>query len=134
MPIHALHHVNLRASAAEVQALKDFYCKVVGLQEGERPRFHSPGYWLYADDAPIIHLSVAEADADVPLSDPRHRSVVNHIAFRCTDFKGILTRLRAHRVVFSVVEVPIVGELQVQFQDPSGIGVELTFAASAATD
>lgn len=132
MAIHALHHVNLRAPADELRALRDFYCDVVGLYEGERPPFKSAGFWLYADGAPILHLSTASTPSEVPASGAP-RSLLNHIAFRCTDLDATLARLRSHGIAFSVTEVPDRGEKQIQFQDPSGTGVELSFPAPIGT-
>ena len=45
-----LNHYNLRANRELLDALRDFYCTVVGLTVGERPPFSSFGYWLYAGD------------------------------------------------------------------------------------
>ena len=56
MPVIRFSHVNLRAPRAMVDALRDFYCEVVGLQCGPRP-LSSYGYWLYAGGCEVLHLS-----------------------------------------------------------------------------
>ena len=43
-----LDHINIKAPEALLEEVRDFYCAVLGLQEGARPNFSSPGYWLYA--------------------------------------------------------------------------------------
>ena len=59
MPVHAVHHFNIRAPQAELIVLRDFYSDVVGLSLGPRPPFRSAGFWLYADGVPILHLTAA---------------------------------------------------------------------------
>ena len=41
-----LHHVNIKAPKELLEREKDFFCEVLGLQEGNRPDFSSSGYWL----------------------------------------------------------------------------------------
>ena len=128
MPVHALHHFNFRAPAAELRALRDFYCDVVGLLEGARPAFRVPGYWLYAGDAPILHLSQMPAGQSLP-EVPQRQAALDHVALRCSGLDAMLERLRAHGVDYSVSQVPATGDTQVFFTDPSGMGVELNFGA-----
>ena len=56
MPIHRLAHYNIRAERGLREVLRDFYVAVVGLQAGPRP-LRSFGYWLYAGERDILHLS-----------------------------------------------------------------------------
>ncbi len=54
MPLGALQHYTIEPS--DLEATKDFYCDVLGLENGDRPPLGFPGYWLYsggvADRAP----------------------------------------------------------------------------------
>ena len=54
MAVQSLNHVTLRPR--DMEATRDFYVDVIGLRDGERPLFHFAGYWLYAGEAPVIHL------------------------------------------------------------------------------
>jgi catechol 2,3-dioxygenase-like lactoylglutathione lyase family enzyme len=126
MSITGFSHYNLRAARAELDALRDFYVDVVGLQPGYRPPFRSPGYWLYAGPQAVLHLSEAGPDEKRPIN------VVNtfdHVAFSCTSVAEHEARLRAFNIRYTTDEVPLTGQHQIFFVDPAGNGVELNFAA-----
>ncbi len=125
MPVAGLDHINLRASRELMDVLRDFYRDIVGLHQGPRPPFDSFGYWLYAGDRAVVHLS--EARADVPLTGAP--TVYDHTAFRCTDRPAFEALLRTKRIDYRVVEVPLTGQIQIFFRDPAGNGVELNFSA-----
>lgn len=122
-----LHHYNLRGPHELVECLRDFYRRTLGLTSGPRPPFNSKGYWLYAGDRDVLHLTVAAGME--PDSAPR-AAVLDHIAFECTGFEAMRARLDAHGVVYSVDEVPQLRQRQIFFNDPAGTGVELTFTNS----
>ena len=119
MTIQAIHHVNVRARAADVAILKQFYCDVVGLQPGWRPPFGSKGHWLYALDQPVLHLVEADEDRGGLCS-------IDHISFRCSDLAPVIARLRERHIDYRITEVPVLGDTQLFFRDPLGLGVELT--------
>ena len=64
MQIISLDHFNLSAPSAVLEELRRFYCDVLGLTVGRRPPFGSDGYWLYAGDLALVHLSVADDGAN----------------------------------------------------------------------
>ena len=55
--INGIDHYNLRSDEKMIEILKDFYINIVGLNLGHRPPFKSKGYWLYAKEKDILHLS-----------------------------------------------------------------------------
>lgn len=125
MPAIGLNHINLRAADPLLKELRDFYCDLVGLSEGERPPFKSFGYWLYAGDSPVLHLSAADDD------EARATGVnttVDHVAFSCTDFDAMRARLDASGLVYTVADVPLGRQRQLFFKDPAGNGIELNFS------
>ena len=127
MPVTALAHYNLRADRETMEVLRDFYVKVVGLQPGFRPPFKSFGYWLYAGNQAVLHLSEARAD------ELRTAGVVNtfdHVAFTCTGLATFEKHLRALAINFTSAQVPLTGERQIFFADPAGNGVELNFSVT----
>jgi catechol-2,3-dioxygenase len=130
MTVRSLHHFNIRSSQAEVAVLREFYCNVIGLTVGPRPAFRSPGFWLYAEGIPVLHLSAAP-DAESLPDVPNRYSAAGHIAFRCSDFEVTVRRLQQHGVAHSIDAVPLVNEVQIFLRDPSGVGVELNFPAAA---
>jgi catechol 2,3-dioxygenase-like lactoylglutathione lyase family enzyme len=128
--VSALHHVNLKAPAADLEVLRDFYRDVVGLAPGPRPPFRIPGFWLYADGVPVLHLSEA-TDAGSVRSITSRASALDHVAFRCSGIRSILARLDARGIDYQVNDVPLTGETQVVFKDPLQLGVELAFDTAA---
>jgi catechol 2,3-dioxygenase-like lactoylglutathione lyase family enzyme len=73
--ITGLNHINLRAPAALLATLRDFYRDMLGLTVGPRPAFDSEGYWLYAGGQAILHLSTQRGHEPVrgprPTTTPR---------------------------------------------------------------
>ncbi len=67
MSSYHLNHINIRATSLE--ETRDFYAGVLGLEEGFRPPFPNPGYWMYAGDMPIIHISPLETGSP-PRTNP----------------------------------------------------------------
>ena len=121
------NHYNLRAHRELLDALKEFYCTVVGLTQGKRPPFTSFGYWLYADGQDILHLSETQPGE---VRATHTATTFDHVAFSCTDRPEMEARLRQHNIPFEVAQVPLTGQTQLFLQDPAGNGVELNFADS----
>jgi catechol-2,3-dioxygenase len=118
------NHYNLRAPRELMDRLRDFYCGVVGLQQGKRPDLGSFGYWLYAGGDCVLHLSEARADE----SRLTHTSTTfDHVAFTCTDRAAMEASLHRHNIPFSRGQVAELGIHQLFLQDPGGNGVELSF-------
>jgi catechol 2,3-dioxygenase-like lactoylglutathione lyase family enzyme len=119
--IEAIHHVNIRAPAGYIAKLLDFYCEIVGLREGWRPPFTSRGHWLYAGPHPLVHLVEGEEELGQASGGG-----VDHVAFRCSDLAPMIERLRSRGIDYQLSRVPSLGDEQLLFRDPLGIGVELT--------
>ncbi|MEB0013551.1 diguanylate cyclase [Glaciimonas sp. Gout2] len=139
MPAIGLNHYNLRAPHDLMMILRDFYCDVVGLEEGARPAFNSVGFWLYAGGRPILHLSqamneiaseaVQEVPSDALLGDAKNTrpNTFDHVAFTCINQAEMRARLALHQVVYKVALVQITRQTQLFFKDPAGNGIELNF-------
>lgn len=125
MNVLGIDHYNLRASRQLLDILRDFYCSIIGLREGPRPHFSSFGYWLYAGDKPILHLTEARPDE---IRKVRISTTFDHVALRCENRSEMEKRLRAHKIEFTVDQVPEVGQVQLFLEDPAGNGVELNFS------
>jgi catechol-2,3-dioxygenase len=127
MPVTGFDHYNLRAPRPVLEELKSFYCDVVGLTVGDRPPFRRFGYWLYAGERPVLHLSEAD-DAEA-----RSRTAVTtfaHAAFNCTGRAHFERRLTALGIAYRTAHVPLLNLAQLFFHDPAGNGVELQFDAN----
>lgn len=125
MSVIGFGHLNLRAPLALMEALKTFYCDVVGLEQGWRPDLPSHGYWLYAGDQCILHLSQSRpGEARIPGAS----TTFDHTAFICTRRTEMEARLRRHGIAFRTAGVPALGITQLFLSDPAGNGVELSFS------
>jgi catechol 2,3-dioxygenase-like lactoylglutathione lyase family enzyme len=130
MPLGALQHYTIEPS--DMERTKDFYCDVLGLENGDRPPLGFPGYWLYSGGVATVHL--------IGERTPREGIVVrgtkkkfkdngriDHIAFAATDIDGVRQRLQSRKVEFREQTVPRTGGKQIFLYDPDGVGVELNF-------
>ena len=125
MTVRGLGHINLRAPAETIERLRRFYIDVIGLSEGHRPVFRSgsSGYWLYAGDRAVMHLSIARSGGD----GVQPAGVFNHFAFDCDDLEAARARLDVAGIEYETDIVDELHQTQLFLADPAGIGVELTF-------
>jgi catechol 2,3-dioxygenase-like lactoylglutathione lyase family enzyme len=126
--VTGLNHINLRAPRELLATLRDFYCDVVGLREGPRPAFGSHGWWLYAGDVAVVHLSEQHA-GESPRGGARAAAAgtFDHTAFSAVDPEAAAATLRENGVDFRVDRNTVTRQHQFFFVDPAGNGVELNF-------
>jgi catechol-2,3-dioxygenase len=124
MPIHEVNHYNLRASRELLDRIRDWYRDTLSLSLGQRPPFNNFGYWLYADDRPIVHLSEAAEGETHPAPGA---GTFDHVAFTCSDFAAMSAHLDRLGQPYRVVDVPLTRQRQIFLKDPAGNGVELNF-------
>ncbi|MDY7537060.1 diguanylate cyclase [Undibacterium sp. RTI2.1] len=137
--INALNHINIKAPSALLERVRDFYCSVLGLQTGFRPAFQSHGYWLYAGDSCMIHLSEltefihndSDAMAVVGTTLGTTTGYLNHVAFACQDLSQSKAQLELFGVSYTVKTVPETKQTQLFLIDPAGVGIELNFSELA---
>ncbi len=120
MSVSGVDHINIRT--ADLERCKAFYCGLLGLKEGYRPPFDSPGAWFYAGDAPVVHVSLASD------STKRPPSAVDHFAFAVKGFDKMVKTLTKEGVPFESYEVPDTPARQIFIEDPDGVAVELNFS------
>lgn len=115
--VRGLAHANIRAPEAMVERLRCFYIDLVGLRQGPRPRFRSGsrGYWLYAGDADVLHLTIAGAGD----AEPQATGFLDHLAFACTDLAATRARLDAAGLDYEVDAVDELGQVQLFLADPA---------------
>jgi catechol 2,3-dioxygenase-like lactoylglutathione lyase family enzyme len=120
MSVLALDHCTVLS--ADLAAAREFYCDVLGLEEGSRPDMGFDGLWLYAGGRAIVHI-VASAEPTVA-----RNTAIDHIAFRAGGLSGIVERMRARGLKHSLRRRPE-GGWQLFCRDPQGALIELDFAA-----
>ncbi|CAN0645804.1 Diguanylate cyclase [Burkholderia cepacia] len=123
VPVTGFNHYNLRSDRSTLDALRDFYVDIVGLQEGFRPSFKSFGYWLCAGTQAVLHLTGARPGESRP-SNVTNTS--DQVAFSCMDARE--RHLTDANVAFTREYVPLTGRVQIFFNDLCGNGVELNLA------
>ena len=82
------------------KSTKDFYCDVLGLENGDRPPLDFPGYWLYSGGAATVHLMGTRKPREgivVRGTEKKYDDTgrLDHIAFAATDVDGMRKRLQS---------------------------------------
>ena len=138
MPLSHLEHFLLQA--ADIDATRDWYVRVLGMRAGPHPDFGFPVHWLYIGEEPVLHL----AEGGVGVSANRLRylgqesqatrgsGVIDHVAFRAVGLDETIAHLKREGVEFKERRVDDQGLYQLFLIDPNGVKVELNFAASEA--
>jgi catechol 2,3-dioxygenase-like lactoylglutathione lyase family enzyme len=128
----ALEHVLVLSE--NIEAAREFYEQTVGLRAGDRPPLAFDGYWLYAGDAPCLHIAdrtqyAAHAQTmglAVASTGPGGPSgAVDHIAFSAGDYDAVIERLGRAGIEPVRNDVPGGGPRQLFFDDPDGLRVEI---------
>ena len=123
--ICGINHYNLRADPEIIEKLKKFYIEIVGLKPGHRPPFKNGGYWLYANDKDVLHLSFSKND----ITNELHvSSTFDHMAFTAENEMDHINLLKENNIDYIIREVPEIGTRQIFFKDPAGNGIELIFS------
>ncbi|WMT71020.1 VOC family protein [Bradyrhizobium sp. Ash2021] len=130
MPLGGLQHYTIEPQ--DLERTKNFYCEVLGLENGDRPPLDFPGYWLYSGGVATVHLMGTRKPREgivVRGTEKKYEDTgrLDHIAFSATDVDGVRKRLQQHNVKFRESIVPRTGDTQFFMYDPDGVGVELNF-------
>jgi len=138
MPLDHIEHFLLQT--ADMEKTRAWYVDVLGMRVGPNPDFKFPVFWLYLGDKDVVH--VTEGGKNV--SDNRKKYVgqesqatsgsgaVDHIAFRATGLREMITHLRSLAVDFKQRRVDDQGLYQLFMFDPNGVKIELNFAGAEA--
>lgn len=120
-----IHHYAINAPADILAEVVRFYSDVLGLEPGFRPDFGFPGYWLYNDEEPILHL------LEDNNRQPGTTAYLDHIALRCEDLAATRSQLDKLGVEYGEMAIAETGQTQLFISDPAGTTVELNFAELA---
>lgn len=124
MKILDIDHYNLRAESELLDELRDFYCTIVGLSVGKRPTLRSSGYWLYAGNKAVLHLSQTRPDE---IRQSRVKGTFDHVAFACLDLQAFEAHLNQHGISYRKSQIVDTMQTQLFLSDPAGNGIELNF-------
>jgi catechol 2,3-dioxygenase-like lactoylglutathione lyase family enzyme len=137
MGVRGVAHVTLLCSPAQLDGVKDFYERVIGLESGARPSFDFPGAWLYAGKEPIIHLAAVLHDPSVASVESSRSALpggtratgsIDHIAFGAIGtVDESRDKLKSCGIPFAEAPVPDFPLYQLFLNDPLGVKIELNF-------
>jgi len=102
---------------------------MLGLTDGPRLPFTSRGYWHYAGQNAIVHLTEFTGKESSCRDTP-----FNHYALACRGLPEVLERLMTMAIAFEIASVPSSTPTQVFLRDPAGVGLELSFEAESAVE
>ena len=108
--ICGINHYNLRAAPEIIEKLKNFYIEIVGLKLGHRPPFKNGGYWLYANEKDVLHLSFSKNGIANELNVS---STFDHMAFTAENEMDHIKVLKENNIDFITREVPEIGTRQI---------------------
>jgi catechol 2,3-dioxygenase-like lactoylglutathione lyase family enzyme len=125
MPLTRMEH--LLVLTDDIEGTKDFYCRALGLEPGERPPLEFPGHWLYVEGVPCVHVADREAYTAhcERVGIPASPDAVDHVAFTGNDFEEAAARLEREGVEATTNAVPGAGLRQLFLEDPNGLKIEI---------
>ena len=139
MPLSHIEHYLVLSD--EIDATRDWYRDVLGMQEGWHPDFGFPVYWMYLDGVDVVHVGKSAKHAGdnqraylgrLAQDTGAGTGAIDHIAFRAKGLKQTMAHLRRHKVEFSERRANGQALYQLFMYDPNGIKVELNFDAAEA--
>ena len=141
--IRQLDHYNVRTG--KIDETVAFYTELLGLRDGPFPGDRKYGAWLYdTTDRPVLHLiainphdrgeayqRIKQRLGDLAGSEDEFvlngSGAIDHVAFECADYDGMLSRIQSRGLKCSQSDVPSINLRQIFVKDPNGITLELNF-------
>jgi catechol 2,3-dioxygenase-like lactoylglutathione lyase family enzyme len=139
MPVSHIEH--FLVAADDIDATRDWYAGVLGMQRGPHPDFGFPVHWMYVDGVDIVHIGPSAKMAGeiqrkylgrTSQDSGAGTGALDHIAFRATGLKQMLEHLRALGIAFTQRRANGQALFQLFLLDPNGIKIELNYAAAEA--
>ena len=117
--IKKLDHVNIRTN--QLDAMVEFYERVLKLRRGPRPDFAFAGAWLYCGSEAVVHL------VEVNETLQNHKIQIEHFALKGDNFDAARAHLLQEQVSHRVSPVPGYELTQIHLYDVDGNHLELNF-------
>ncbi len=121
MTLTMLQHVNIMTD--KLDETVDFYEKILGFTNGERPAFAFPGAWLYCGEEAVIHLIGVDDQQEAG------SGVIDHVAFAAEGFERYTAFLDEKGYEHETRIVPGGKLRQIFVRDPNRVLIELNFRA-----
>ena len=138
MPLTHIEH--FLVAADDIDATRDWYARVLGMQSGPHPDFGFPVHWMYVNGVDIVHIGPSAKQAGEIQKKYLGRTsqagegtgALDHIAFRATGLKQMLQHLHDLGIKFSQRRANGQALFQLFILDPNGIKIELNYASAEA--
>jgi catechol 2,3-dioxygenase-like lactoylglutathione lyase family enzyme len=136
MPLSHIEH--FLVAADDIDATRDWYARVLGLEPGPHPDFGFPVHWMYSGGVDLVHIGPSARKAGEIQKKYLGRTsqdagtgtgALDHIAFRATGLRGMLEHLKREKIAFTQRRANGQALFQMFLYDPNGIKVELNYAA-----
>jgi catechol 2,3-dioxygenase-like lactoylglutathione lyase family enzyme len=133
------HIEHFLVAADDIDATRDWYARVLGMQSGPHPDFGFPVHWMYVNGVDIVHIGPSAKHAGeiqrkylgrTSEKSEEGTGALDHIAFRATGLRAMLEHLRRERVPFTQRRANGQALFQLFLYDPNGIKIELNYAAA----
>jgi catechol 2,3-dioxygenase-like lactoylglutathione lyase family enzyme len=135
------HIEHFLVAADDIDATRDWYARVLGMQSGPHPDFGFPVHWMYVNGVDVVHIGPSAKQAGEIQRRYLGRTsqqleegtgAIDHIAFRATGLRAMLEHLKREKVAFSQRRANGQALFQLFLYDPNGIKIELNYAAEEA--
>ena len=126
--VHGLHHVNIETS--KLEETRKFYEDFAGLTVGPRPRLAFPGYWMYFEDQPVLHLIEI---ADNPGMPNARVNRIDHWACMAEGYEETLALVKERGHLYREADIGDDHLKRLFVKDPNGCVLELAFLMDKAT-
>jgi len=138
MPLSHIEH--FLVAADDIDATRDWYARVLGMQPGPHPDFGFPVHWMYLGGVDVVHIGPsAKAAGEIQKKYLGRTSqgsegtgAIDHIAFRAAGLRDMLEHLKKERISFTQRRANGQALFQLFFYDPNGIKIELNYDAAEA--
>ena len=136
MPLSHIEH--FLVAADDIDATRDWYARVLGLESGPHPDFGFPVHWMYRGAVDLVHIGPSARQAGEIQRKYLGRTsqgagagtgAIDHIAFRATRLRDMLAHLKREKIPFTRRRANDQALFQMFLYDPNGIKVELNSAA-----
>lgn len=125
MSIRKLDHVNIRT--ARMDLMIEWYGRVLGLQQGDRPNFRFPGAWLYAGDTAVIHLVASDGE---PGCGAEGELKLEHFALSGTGREAFESKLDTMGLSYRRSHIEEIDLVAYHLSDPDGNHLHVDFPAA----